>query len=261
MTARVLLVEDVDEVRRLLRVLVRRQAGLEVVGEASTAAQALRLAAENQPDVVLLDLGLPDLAGRELFARVRDAAPRARIVVFTGTEPDDNGFWAEHTAGYVLKGAEPDYLVRVLQDAADQGPPPGGPGEDGAAYAAASFPDVLESVPAARTFALEHIARWDLGRHEHDVALIVTELAANAVTHAASPFEVRLRSGGAQLRVEVRDESPRTPEPQPFSETRESGRGMLLVSALSTAWGIEPIPGAGKVTWAEIGTVGDPDAS
>jgi hypothetical protein len=55
------------------------------------------------------------------------------------------------------------------------------------------------------------------------------------------------------LRIEVADRNFGTPEPQPFSTTAETGRGIVMVSAVATSWGIDTVPGHGKTTWAELG--------
>jgi len=71
---RVLLVEDVDELRFVLRHTLPRAGALEVVGEAADGATAIEAAARQQPDVVVLDLGLPDIAGHEVIPRLRAVA-------------------------------------------------------------------------------------------------------------------------------------------------------------------------------------------
>ena len=71
--------------------------------------------------------------------------------------------------------------------------------------------------------------------------------------HARSSYVVRLaRSATGVLRIEVSDDGAGTPEPQPFSSTAESGRGIVLVSAIATSWGIDTEGRSGKVTWAEL---------
>ena len=107
-------------------------------------------------------------------------------------------------------------------------------------------------MPLAREFVRALLREWGAEHLFDEASLIVTELAANAVLHAGSPYEVRLTHVKGVLRIEVADEDPGTPEPQPFSAVAESGRGIVLVSAVSASWGIDARPD-GKVTWAELG--------
>jgi anti-sigma regulatory factor (Ser/Thr protein kinase) len=85
----------------------------------------------------------------------------------------------------------------------------------------------------------------------HDVRLIVTELAANAVVHARSPFSVSLSDRGSIVRIRVGDQSPVAPAMRDTSRTRSSGRGLRMISALATRWGVDYTPG-GKVVWVEL---------
>ncbi|MFF8233388.1 ATP-binding protein [Streptomyces caelestis] len=90
-----------------------------------------------------------------------------------------------------------------------------------------------------------------------DLELAVTELVTNALVHADSEVEVRLREYADRLRVDVRDSDPRPPLPAPVlasGETdRESehGRGLLIVDALASSWGNSP-SGRGKSVWFEL---------
>jgi CheY-like chemotaxis protein/anti-sigma regulatory factor (Ser/Thr protein kinase) len=230
----------VADVRRLVRIALRYHGGFEVVGEARAGLQAIEMATEHRPDVVLLDLGLPDLAGRDVLTRLREVAPEAKVVVFTGSD-DDRAWYEAHTAGYVLKGGELDYLVGLLDDlgsAVDH-------------HESARFEADVRTVPLAREFVRRWLDEWGAAHLADEASLVVTELAANAVLHARSPYDVRISHADGVVRIEVVDEDPGTPEPQPFSAVAETGRGIVLVSAISASWGIEAQPD-GKITWAEL---------
>lgn len=85
------------------------------------------------------------------------------------------------------------------------------------------------------------------------VALVVSELATNAVLHARTPFEVRVKVGDGHVRVEVHDGTGRRPVRRYFSDQATSGRGLRLIETLCRAWGVEPdADGAGKTVWAEV---------
>lgn len=239
---RVLLVDDVVAVRRLVRTSLRFRGGFEVAGEASDCAEAVRLAAELRPDVVVLDLGLPDIAGQEVLSRMRDTAPDSKIVVFSGLENVDRGWLRDHAEGYVLKDADLGYLVDLLESVT--APPPVG--------AAVELPDDLSSVGDARRFVKHKLEEWDVEELLDDALLVVSELAANALTHAGSSYRVRLSLTDAALRIEVDDDGVGTPEPQPLTMTEEHGRGLHLVGALAASWGMEAHDGGGKRVWAEL---------
>ncbi|MDX6372908.1 MAG: hypothetical protein QOD98_1896 [Nocardioidaceae bacterium] len=241
MTVRVLLVDDVADVRRLVRIALRYHGGFEVVAEARAGLQAIELATQHQPDVVLLDLGLPDLAGRDVLTRLRGVVPHAKVVVFTASDDDDRAWYEENTAGYVLKGAELDYLVELLDDV----------GRTAHRSETARFDGDVDTVPLAREFVRRWLQECGADHVFDEASLIVTELATNAVLHTDSPYEVRLSRTDGVIRIEVADGDGGTPEPQPFSAVAESGRGIVIVSAISASWGIDAQP-QGKVTWAEL---------
>lgn len=238
---RVLLVDDVVDARRLVRTALRFRGGFEVAGEAGTGAEAVELASDLQPDVVVLDLGLPDLAGRDVLGRVRASAPSAKVVIFSAADPDDRLWFEENTAGYVLKNEDLDYLVDLLEAA----------GRPQRQAVEADLPQDLGSVRQARSLVRRALDDWELGHLLDDACLVVSELATNALNHAESSFQVRVSLNPATVRLEVADHGAGTPEPQPHSDTREGGRGLLLIAAMSASWGIEESAG-GKVVWAEL---------
>jgi hypothetical protein len=82
-------------------------------------------------------------------------------------------------------------------------------------------------------------------------ALLVTEPVTNAILHTRSGPEVTARLAGPRLRVEVADNNSCPPVRQHYGPRADTGRGMILVNELASAWGSEPTS-AGKVVWFEI---------
>ena len=110
-----------------------------------------------------------------------------------------------------------------------------------------------EVVAAVRAFTAGTLAGWELDRFQDDAALIVSELAANAVLHARTPMRLTLQSDGLSfLRIQVYDDNPRQPSLAPPRVDAASGRGLPLVIALASEWGISSEQG-GKTVWAELG--------
>jgi two-component system, NarL family, response regulator NreC len=119
-TTSVVLVDDHVVVRSALRVLLEAEEDLEVVGEAGTAAEAVRSCGDHEPDVLVLDLNLPGEPGLAAIPKIREASPETRIVVLT--MQDDPAFAREAlqagVLGYVLKEAADDELVNAIRMAA-----------------------------------------------------------------------------------------------------------------------------------------------
>lgn len=241
-TTTVVLVDDVPEVRRLVRTALRFREGFQVVGEAGDGAAAVRLAVELQPDLMVLDLGLPDIAGREVLTQVREHSPATRIVVFSGhADPADREWLDGAVEGYALKDGSLEYLVELLTTVRDRRLP-----------AVRDLPQDLQSVREARRFLRQVLDQWDLVAVEDAAQLVVSELVTNAITHAESPCQLRLSRGPATVRVEVLDCGTGTPDPLPDDPAGEHGRGMHIVAVLSLAWGTEVLAEGGKVVWAEL---------
>jgi DNA-binding NarL/FixJ family response regulator len=117
---RVLLAEDHAVVRGGLLQLLGDLDEMEVVGAASGGEEAVALAAEHKPDVVLMDLEMPDLDGIEATRRIRAADSDVNVVVLTAFSDRSRILDAidAGAVGYLLKDAEPDELIRGLQAAA-----------------------------------------------------------------------------------------------------------------------------------------------
>jgi len=114
---RVLLVEDHAVVRAGLRLLIESRRGLVVVGEATNHADALALAAREQPHIILLDLDLGTENGHDLLPRLRTAAEQARVLILTGMRDINAHRQAirQGALGLVLKEQAPDVLLKAIE--------------------------------------------------------------------------------------------------------------------------------------------------
>jgi NarL family two-component system response regulator LiaR len=117
----VLLVDDHQVVRQGVRALLGTQKDLSVVGESGSGAEAVRLAAELVPDVILMDLVMPGgVDGVEATRQVKNTSPRTQVVVLTSYHEDEHIFPAIRAGAlsYVLKDIGPDELADVIRKAA-----------------------------------------------------------------------------------------------------------------------------------------------
>ncbi|TMM17674.1 MAG: ATP-binding protein [Actinobacteria bacterium] len=107
------------------------------------------------------------------------------------------------------------------------------------------------SAAEARRFVRSALAEWGASRLDDVATLLVTELVTNAVLHTRSGPEVTARMAGRRLRVEVADDNPAPPVRQHYSPRAGTGRGLVLVNELASAWGTEPAR-RGKIVWFEL---------
>jgi DNA-binding NarL/FixJ family response regulator len=247
----VLLVDDVPEVRTMVRTALRVHGGFEVVGEASRGVAAVTLTGELRPDIVVLDLGLPDISGRDVLTRIAETVPETMVVIFSGVDPGERSWFEERSAGYVLKDADVQYLVELLENLV--APPE--------RRASIHLPQDLSGVREARRFVAETLAEWHLDELTDEASIVVTELAANAVLHARSEYDVQVLVTPHALRIEVCDQGTGSPEPQPPTAGSESGRGLHMVSSLCAAWGVDHPVDGGKVVWSELVRAGSTAAA
>jgi DNA-binding NarL/FixJ family response regulator len=114
---RVLLADDHDILRQGLKMLLGLQADLEVVGEARTGREAVALARDLHPDVVVLDITMPDLDGLEACRLIRREAPDSQVLMLTMHESEEYFLQALRlgAAGYLVKKAAPTELHMAIQ--------------------------------------------------------------------------------------------------------------------------------------------------
>jgi two-component system response regulator NreC len=114
---RILLVDDHAVLRSGLRLLLEREDGLEPVGEAATAEEALRALPRLTPDVVVMDLEMPGMGGLEGVERVRERAPEARVLVLSMHDQarDVRRAFDAGAHGYLPKAAADEDLVRAIR--------------------------------------------------------------------------------------------------------------------------------------------------
>jgi two-component system, NarL family, response regulator LiaR len=118
---RVLIADDHAIVRQGLRTFLELQDDIEVVGDAADGEAALAGVQRHEPDVVLMDLVMPNLGGVEAIRRLRELRPETRVLVLTSFLDDEKLFPAVRAgaAGYLLKDIEPAELVRAIRTVAD----------------------------------------------------------------------------------------------------------------------------------------------
>lgn len=114
---RVLICDDHEVVREGLRTLIGRQAGMSVAGEAGTMKEAIETAARAKPDVVIMDVRLPDGSGVEACRAIREARPQTGVIMLT-SYADDEALFASivaGAAGYLLKQTRGQAVVDAIQ--------------------------------------------------------------------------------------------------------------------------------------------------
>ncbi|HEY6410277.1 MAG TPA: response regulator transcription factor [Ktedonobacteraceae bacterium] len=113
---RILIADDHPLFRSGMHALLEASEETVVIGEATTGAEAIAKASSLQPDVILMDLQMPDIGGIEATRRILHTSPQIHILVVTMYEDDHSVFTAMRAGarGYLLKGASPDEVLRAI---------------------------------------------------------------------------------------------------------------------------------------------------
>jgi DNA-binding NarL/FixJ family response regulator len=212
---RLLIADDHPAFRAGLRVLLESLSDLdlEVVAEAANGEQALEVAIELSPDVIVMDLQMPGLGGIETTRRIVAAAPHMRVLVLTMFEDDSSVFAALRAGahGYILKGAGQEQLARALQAVAE--------GE--AIFSPAIASRVIESFK--RPAHSQPLAFPQLTEREREIlALIARGLSNSEITRqlVLSPKTVRNHVSNILAKLQARDRSAA------IVRAREAGLGI-----------------------------------
>jgi hypothetical protein len=116
------------------------------------------------------------------------------------------------------------------------------------------LPGEALSVLRARRFVCSHLVDHRLLYLVEDVRLVASELAANAVRHARTPFSVSLALADRLVMLTVRDGSSDLPVHRSVGPLDTSGRGVSIIDLVSSDWGVVDAPGGGKSVWASFAT-------
>ncbi len=116
MTLRIVVADDHSVVREGLRALLSAVEGYQLVGTAATGAEAVKAAVTLRPDVLVMDIQMPDLTGIEAAREIRRVAPSVAVLMLTMFDDDESVFAAMRAGalGYVLKGAAPESMIRAI---------------------------------------------------------------------------------------------------------------------------------------------------
>ncbi len=113
----VLLIEDHELYRMGLSMLLDKAEGINLIAEASDGIEGVRKARELTPNVILMDIGLPNMDGIEATLRIKDFLPETKILIFTSRDSEHDVFesFKAGADGYIMKGASPEQTISAIK--------------------------------------------------------------------------------------------------------------------------------------------------
>ncbi len=117
----VLLVEDHELYRMGLAMLLSKADDINLVSEAADGIEGIKKAREYSPDVILMDIGLPNIDGIEATQRIKEFSPNVKVLIFTSRDSEDDVFAAFKAGadGYIMKGATPEQTISAIKSVYD----------------------------------------------------------------------------------------------------------------------------------------------
>lgn len=117
MSIKILLVEDHTMTRMGLQLVIEKVEDIEIVGEADDGEKAVEMAKKLNPDVILMDIGLPGIDGIEATQKIKDLKLTSNILIFTSRDNEQDIFAAlgAGATAYIMKGANPDQLISAIR--------------------------------------------------------------------------------------------------------------------------------------------------
>ena len=118
---KVLLIEDHKMVRLGLSLVFENTEGIELIGEAENGKQGVQMTSKLNPDVVLMDIGLPEMDGIQATEIIKKQNPNIKVLIFTSRESEDDVFdsLAAGADGYIMKGADEEQMISAIKAVAE----------------------------------------------------------------------------------------------------------------------------------------------
>lgn len=200
---------------------------------------AIDLAGRWRADVVVLRVPLDEVARTDALRRLHSAAPTCRVVLLPVRHIGASGDRRAAPAAPATSGGAPS------------GSSAGLPPDAAAVVRKRALRPRTESASLAREVVRAACTDADARELCFDALLVATELVTNAVTHARTAVDLTVRACPATVRIEVYDRVTERPVPRPADVLAGGGRGLTMMDALCSAWGIDPSV-KGKTVWAQL---------